>query len=111
MPISENVHNYKQVYSEWKLSGVSVAEFCRRCDITESSFRRWGSQIAIYDIEQQSNTNFIEVDFADKPCKSVCKDSSNIIVKIGRYTQVEIGSEFNVSTFEKVINILGKAVC
>ena len=106
MPIPEHVRDYKKAYSELMESGLPVSEFCQRYNVSATSFHRWGSQIVIYDLEQKPKTNFIEVDFSEKPDKITTNDSSGMTVSIGDSIKIEVDDNFNASAFEKAVTII-----
>ena len=106
MSIPENVREYKRVYSEWMEYGLSLGEFCQRYNVSETSFRRWGSQIVIYDLEQKPKTSFIEVGFVETPGRYIGKDNSGMRVLIGDSIKIELDDNFNASAFEKAFKIL-----
>lgn len=41
----------------WKVSGLSVSEFCKRHGISDGSFRSWRREISIRDRETSSSSN------------------------------------------------------
>ncbi len=111
MPIPENVQSYKHAYFEWMNSNLSLAEYCQRNNISRSSFFRWGSQIAIYDIEQKPKTSFVEVGFLDEANRDTLQKSSTIKVSIGNSIKIELEDNFNASVFEKAVKILAEVSC
>lgn len=100
MSLSENNETYLEYWekelSEWKLSGLSIVEYCRRKGISRHRFFYWKRKLSSDSV----SANFIEI----KGIMPVCVPSV-IALKTGRFT-VEIKPGFYARDLEKVLRIL-----
>ena len=92
------VEYWEKEISEWKVSSLTVIEYCRRRNIGRHQFFYWRKKLS----RKSKSVEFIEV-----PRLRPSPVLTPILVKTGRFT-VEIKSGFDPADLEQVLRILAE---
>jgi len=87
----------------WRSSGLTQAEYCRRNDLTWSTFHYWRKRLA----ETSQAVTLVQVPVGFNGNGSGPWGQGLTLVLGGRY-KVEIGDNFNASTLARLVDTLGQ---
>ena len=102
------IEEFRQIYDEWKNSGLSVQQYCENTGITESRFYHWTSKLKSESLPAACGS-FIPVKLSDKTslcqsrnaaCKSLCE------VEYPNGVVVRVTSDMTLEQLRQMVTLL-----
>lgn len=105
---------WRGLWADWKASGQSLTEFCKRRGVAPSSFWSWSKRFAAKQSDQELPV-FLPISLT--PCSMERQpqvdshgSSAIEILVAGRY-QVKVAGEFTPAVLDSVITVLESRIC
>jgi len=92
---------WRQLFHEWKSSGLTIQSFCEQKKIVLSSFYNWKKKLS--DQSCENKPSFIEL-----PVHEILnqkKDSDSILLSYNNF-HIELSHDFSEESVSKLLNIL-----
>jgi len=91
-----------KVIDEWRESGLSGAEFCRRHELRAKSFYKWRQRLE-EEGAAEGSSEFVPVSFSDSRLCPGC----GVRVVIGDRIHLELSSGFDAEVLRRAVQALG----
>ena len=96
----KNREEFQRRIAEWKESGLSQAEYCRRNNLSASKLLYWNKRL--------SDNNAAHLGFVQLPV-SVGTGFAPIRIEIGNRYCVEVGNGYDPGALEHIVGILSRS--
>ena len=102
------IEQFRQIYDEWKNSGLSVQQYCEKIGIHESRFYYWRAKLKAESLPAACG-GFIPVKLSGKsplygsrpaPCKSLCE------VEYPNGVVVRVTSDMTLDQLRQMVTLL-----
>lgn len=92
-------------FGAWERSGLSQREYCRRCNLSLSTFTWWRRKLRR---EEVGPLTLVPVLFSDRPEKigGAPPMATGLSLVVGHRCRIEIGTDFHAETFTRLISVL-----
>lgn len=88
----------------WRKSGLSRAEYCRRCNISPHALRYWQKKDEKFS---RTGMTFVSIPLTRAVTTSIQqKSNSSLKVEIGSRFKIEVADEFSPTTLSRLVATL-----
>ena len=95
-------------HDDWRKSGLSQGEYCRRHSLSQSSLAYWRKKLVplaeTKQLSKHSAVTIVPVPFLEPPLRSQVRPASEaLMVHVGRGFKIEVRSDFAPDLLEKLV--------
>lgn len=103
---------WHKLWTDWKASGQTLTEFCRRREVAPSSFWSWNKRFAVEE-KKKGESVFLPIRLT--PCSVVAQEgtpgNSAIEILVADRYQVKVTGQFTPAVLDSVIAVLEGRIC
>jgi len=109
--INNSKQNKKEMWEErikaWEASGLSKVVFCKKQNITKSSFGKWYKRLSEKFKKNVHDVSFVPI----KIKKDKIESSSPLLIVLKDNIKIVIPNDVNVPTLKMLLEVLGILSC
>jgi hypothetical protein len=110
-----SIDECSQIIDDWKSSGFPILEYCRKHNISLTSFRKYQQKVIRESDNSEQSHKFKEFEFR-KPLSTEAEaedgiEHSNMTISFGGNINVTLKPGFNQDEFSKVVQVLSGVLC